>query len=323
MVHLLLCFYLSTALNAGILENLIIIGKRWTDYNRKNVQELVDAFNRPNDFFDSNRFNDDININTPLDAERRYTKDDIAGGIQPELLDLLNEEYRREKNTQLGVKPLKGILFYGPPGTGKTLCARVIAGEMNAHFIAASGSEFIEIYVGKGPKRIRELFEQAKQAVLLGAPKVVIFIDEIDAIGGARGLEPNSEYRSTLNQLLSEMDGFAKNDKIIVIGATNHIENIDKALLRPGRFDRLIEIKLPDYEQRLAILQHYVSKIKFDGNPEIIIHAADQTIGFSQAELEGLINEAAILAARSDADAIVDEHIEQALTIAQEQHRRR
>jgi ATP-dependent Zn protease len=322
MVHLLVCFYLATALNAGILEDLIIIGKRWTDYNRRNVQELIDAFNKPNDFFDPNRF-DTGDLQNPGNGERRYTRDDIAGGIQTELLDLLNEEARREKNKELGVKPVKGILLYGPPGTGKTLCARVLAGEMNAHFIAASGSQFVEIWAGNGPKRVRELFDQAKQALLLGAPKVIIFIDEIDAIGGARSLEQNSEYRNTLNELLSQMDGFAKNDKIIVIGATNYIENIDSALKRPGRFDRLIEIKLPDYDQRRDIAQHYIIKIKFMGSLDIVDRIADQTVGFSQAELEGIINEAAMIAARNDADAVLDEHIEEALKIAHVQHRKR
>jgi ATP-dependent Zn protease len=320
MLHLLFCFFVSTAF-AGILEDLIIIGKKWDDYCKKNRQELVQAWTKPNDFFDPNRF--EQNTQNSEGDERRYTKADIAGKIAPEIEDLLNEESRREKNKELGVKPIKGILLHGPPGTGKTLYARVLAGEMNAYFIPVSGSEFVEIWVGNGPKRVRELFEKAKQALLFGAPKVVIFIDEIDAIGGSRDLEPNSEYRNTLNELLKQMDGFAKNDKIMVIGATNHLENIDKALRRPGRFDRLVKINLPDYEDRCEICDHYKQKVKYGGSAELIQTIADKTSGFSQAELEGLWNEAAHLAARQDADWILDEHLEEAYEIALEQHRNR
>lgn len=321
MLHLLFCFYFSTALSAGILEDLIVIGKKWDNYCKKNRQELVQAWTKPNDFFDQKRFEQDTSH--PLGDDRRYTREDIAGTIAPEIEDLLKEESRREKNKELGVKPIKGILLHGPPGTGKTLYARVIAGEMNAYFIPVSGSEFVEIYVGKGPQRVREIFQEAKKALLMGAPKVIIFIDEIDAIGGSRDLEPNSEYRSTLNQLLSEMDGFAKNDKIMVIGATNHLENIDKALRRPGRFDRLIKINLPDYEDRCKISEHYKSKVKYGGSAEIIQTIADKTAGFSQAELEGLWNEAAHLAARQDAEWILDEHVEAAYEIALAQHKNR
>ncbi len=321
MLHLFFCFYISATLFAGILEDLIIIGKKWDNYCKKNRQELVQAWTKPDDFFDPNRFEQ----NTPNSQgdDRRYTKADIAGKIAPEIDDLLNEDARREKNKELGVKPIKGILLYGPPGTGKTLYARVLAGEMNAYFISASGSEFVEIYVGNGPKRVRELFNQAKQALLLGAPKVVIFIDEIDAIGGSRDLEPNSEYRNTLNELLKQMDGFDKNEKIMVIGATNHLETIDKALRRPGRFDRLIKINLPDYEDRCEILNHYREKVKYGGDMELIKSIADKTSGFSQAELESIWNEAAHLAARQDADSILEEHLEQAYEIALQQHKNR
>merc|ERR1712176_507234 len=194
------------------------------------------------------------------------------------------------KFTRLGGKLPRGLLLTGPPGTGKTLLAKAIAGEAGVPFFFSSGSQFEEVYVGLGAKRIRELFEAAKKK----AP-AIIFIDEIDAVGGSRKLKDQSALKMTLNELLVQMDGFEENNGIIVIGATNFSESLDQALLRPGRFDKQITVPLPDVGGRKEILQMYAKKTKLDPNVDLNILARGTT-GFSGADLYNLMNQAALKA---------------------------
>lgn len=231
-------------------------------------------------------------------AEAKYMVEDIIAFIK-----------NPEKYASVGAKMPKGLLFYGPPGTGKTLLAKAIAGEADVPFYAMSGSDFVQMYVGVGASRIRNLFNKAKKN-----EKAVIFIDEIDAIGKKRSRNAsssNDERDQTLNALLTEMSGFHENQGIIVIGATNRLDTLDDALLRPGRFDRHIEIGLPDVNARMQILSlHAKSKaLSDDVNLE---NLAKSTVYFSGAMLENLLNEAAINAANDDKSAIHKEHIDKA-----------
>ena len=204
---------------------------------------------------------------------------------------------RKELYKEIGADMPKGILFEGPPGTGKTLLAKAIATETNSTFISISGSEFVEIFVGVGASRVRELFDSARQNT-----PCIIFIDEIDAVGRQRGAGvnmANDEREQTLNQILYEMDGFNNNEDIVVMAATNRKDVLDQALLRPGRFDRIIKIPLPDRFSREKILDFYLRSKKLE-KPFDISSIAELTDGFSGAELKNLINEAAILSARNN-----------------------
>jgi ATP-dependent metalloprotease len=192
--------------------------------------------------------------------------------------------------TRLGGKLPRGLLLTGPPGTGKTLLAKAIAGEADVPFFYSSGSQFEEVYVGLGAKRIRELFEAAKKK----AP-AIIFIDEIDAVGGTRRLKDQSALKMTLNELLVQLDGFDENNGIIVIGATNFVESLDQALLRPGRFDKHVVVPLPDVGGRKEILEMYSSKTKLAPDVDLNVLARGTT-GFSGADLNNLINQAALKA---------------------------
>ena len=218
---------------------------------------------------------------------------DVAGidEVKEELEEIIDFLKNPQKYTSFGVRMPKGVLLVGPPGVGKTLIAKAVAGEAGVPFFYQSGSAFVQIYVGMGAKRVRELFAKAKQM----APSI-IFIDEIDAVGKARGGMRNDEREATLNQLLTEMDGFEASEGVIVIGATNKIEVLDEALLRPGRFDRRIFVSLPNKEDRIKILEIYLRKIPHDVDIEKL---ADISVGFSGAALASLVNEAALHALKS------------------------
>ncbi|QUY46041.1 ATP-dependent zinc metalloprotease FtsH (plasmid) [Acaryochloris sp. 'Moss Beach'] len=234
------------------------------------------------------------------------TFDDVAGveEAKTELLEIVDFLAHADKYTRLGAKIPKGILLVGPPGTGKTLLAKAIAGEAKVPFFSISGSEFIELFVGIGAARVRDLFEQAKQQ----AP-CIVFIDELDALGKARGgpggfTGGNDEREQTLNQLLSEMDGFDPNVGVLLLAATNRPEVLDSALLRPGRFDRQVVVDRPDKMGREAILKVHIRGVKLAEDVDLTKLAA-RTPGFSGADLANLVNESALLAARQNRDAVV------------------
>jgi len=232
---------------------------------------------------------------------------DVKGAeeAKDELRDVVNFLKDPEKYTSLGAKLPRGVLLVGPPGTGKTLLARAVAGEAGVPFFHASGSEFDEMFVGLGAKRIRQLFTSAKEA----AP-CIVFIDEFDSVGAKRTNSVVHPYANqTVNQLLNEMDGFAQNEGIIVMGATNKVNNLDKALRRPGRFDVEVTVGLPDFKGRVEILELYVSKIKKDASVDVH-KLARGTTGFSGAELENVINQGALRAVQDGRDAVTMEHLE-------------
>ncbi len=230
--------------------------------------------------------------------------DDIAGldEVKVEVREVVDFLKNPGKYTRLGAKIPKGVLLVGPPGTGKTLLARAVAGEAGVPFFSMSGSEFVEMFVGVGASRVRDLFKKAKQT----APSI-IFIDEIDAIGRSRGkaaaFQSNDERENTLNQLLTEMDGFGANTGVIVMAATNRGEILDRALLRPGRFDRQIYLDLPTLTERKAIFEVHTKPIKLEEGINLDTLAA-QTPGFSGADIANICNEAALIAARSEKDAV-------------------
>lgn len=223
---------------------------------------------------------------------------DVAGqeGAKQEIREIVDFLKNPQKYTELGGKIPKGALLVGPPGTGKTLLAKAVAGEADVPFFSMAGSDFVEMFVGVGASRVRDLFQQAKEK----AP-CIIFIDEIDAIGRARGKNPtmggNDERENTLNQLLTEMDGFGTNTGVIVLAATNRVEILDPALLRAGRFDRQIHVDLPELSERVAIFKVHMKPLKLDQTVDIEM-LARQTPGFSGADIANVCNEAALIAAR-------------------------
>jgi cell division protease FtsH len=245
-------------------------------------------------------------------GENKTTFADVAGvdEAKQELLEVVEFLRNPKKFTRLGGKVPKGILLIGPPGTGKTLIARALAGEAGVPFFSIGGSAFVEMFVGVGSARVRDLFEQAK----VQAP-CIIFIDELDAIGKSRGNNPmlsNDEREQTLNQLLSEMDGFDPTENVIVIAATNRPDSLDQALLRPGRFDRQVLVDRPDRAGRLAVLRLHAQKVPLGETADLELLAAE-TMGFAGADLANLVNEAALLAARRDAPAVEMKDLNEAL----------
>ena len=256
-------------------------------------------------------------------SQDKITFKDVAGldEEKAEMMEIVEFLKKPEKYSKMGAKTPRGVLLCGKPGTGKTLIAKAIAGEANVQFISMSGSEFVEMFAGLGASRVRKLFERAKKI-----SPCIIFIDEIDAIGSRRASNngADSENNQTLNQLLVEMDGFDSDQSIIVIAATNRPEMLDEALLRPGRFDRTINIALPDIKGREEILKIHSKNKKIADDVDFKSIAGD-TAGFTGAELENILNEAAIIATNKNHDAINNNDIEDAVkkvTVGLEKHNR-
>ncbi|MPW25777.1 ATP-dependent zinc metalloprotease FtsH [Alkalibaculum sp. M08DMB] len=277
------------------IGSVALIGIIFFIYRKKGFSkdklQLVNANGQKNDESSVHSFN---NV-----AGNEEAKD-----LVKDIIDFIKDP---DKYSKLGAKMPKGILLYGPPGTGKTLMAKAIAGESGVPFYAVSGSDFVQMYVGVGASRIRQLFKKAKQST-----KAVIFIDEIDAIGKKRANGPNSnsdEKDQTLNALLTEMSGFNNNSGVVVIAATNRLDTLDDALIRPGRFDRLIEIGLPDINARRRILDLHI-KDKPIHSAVNMDKVAKETVYFSGAMLESLANEAAIIAANSNSTEIIQDNFE-------------
>lgn len=241
------------------------------------------------------------NADSQAKAEHQTTRfSDVHGcdEAKEELQELVEFLKNPEGFSTLGGKLPKGVLLVGPPGTGKTLLARAVAGEAGVPFFFMSGSEFDEVYVGVGAKRVRALFTAAKSK----AP-AIIFIDELDAIGGKRNARDAAYVKQTLNQLLTELDGFEQNNNVIILAATNFPELLDPALVRPGRFDRNVVVPLPDVRGRVAILKHHMTKVKIGKDVRLETLAAG-TVGFSGAELENIVNQAAVHASKAKAQAV-------------------
>ena len=240
-------------------------------------------------------------------TKKRVTFKDVAGleEAKVEIMEIVDFLRKADKYRELGAKIPKGALLVGPPGTGKTLLAKAVAGEANVPFLSISGSDFVEMFVGVGASRVTDLFEQAKEK----AP-CIVFIDEIDAIGRARGknagFSGNDERENTLNQLLTEMDGFQTNAGVIVLAATNRVDILDKALMRAGRFDRQIDVGLPDVKEREAIFNVHLRNIKLEDNIDRTF-LAKQTPGFSGADIANVCNEAALIAARNNKKSVTRE----------------
>jgi cell division protease FtsH len=282
----------------NVLPMVIIVGLAFFLVSRQ-----MNSTNKSMDFGKSRaRLNED---------SRKVTFDKVAGLTEEkeevkELIDFLKEPKRFQK---LGARIPKGVLLVGPPGTGKTLLARAVAGEAQVPFYFISGSDFVELFVGVGASRVRDMFKQAKH----NAP-CLIFIDEIDAVGRQRGAGlggGHDEREQTLNQLLTEMDGFGENEGIIIMAATNRPDVLDPALLRPGRFDRQVQVGLPDAKAREEILQVHAKNKVFDKSVSLK-NIASRTVGFSGADLENLLNEAALLAVRFNKKAISMTEIDEA-----------
>ena len=295
----------------AVYITMIIVGRK------RMIQKIEDDVDIEDIFKDDSIENDadrcrqkKINKENVMNSTVKFS--DVAGLEEEkfELMEIVDFLKNPEKYQEIGAKIPRGILLAGAPGTGKTLLAKALAGEADVPFLYASGSEFVEMFVGVGAGRIRSMFKQARMV----AP-CIIFIDEIDAIGAERINSANTmENNQTLEQLLTEMDGFAssKTDNIIVIAATNRLQSLDKALLRPGRFDRQIIVNLPDIKEREEILKIHAKNKKIESNVDLK-KIANNTSGFSGAELENLLNEASIMAVRNEHKKISNSDIDSAL----------
>ena len=273
-------------------------------FNKKMTQNITNENNRTLSFGKAR-------VKLGKDEKRKTTFKDVAGADEEkaELEEIVDFLRSPEKFNELGARIPKGVLLVGPPGTGKTLLARAVAGEAGVPFFSISGSDFVEMYVGVGASRVRELFEQAKK----NSPSI-LFIDEIDAVGRHRGAGMgggHDEREQTLNQLLIEMDGFGANEGVIIIAATNRPDILDPALLRPGRFDRQLTVNYPDSKGRQEILAVHARNKPLAPDVDFKV-IANSTAGFTGADLENLLNEAALLAARRKKKAITMEEIEEA-----------
>lgn len=289
------------ALIGGIATLLVLDNALWN--MSQNQQQMQIRQDQGRQQFTKSKFS--------LQSHRTATFDDVAGAEEEkeELKEIV--EYLRdpEKFTRLGARVPKGVLMVGPPGTGKTLLARAVAGEAGVPFFSVSGSEFVEMYVGVGAARVRDLFAQAKA----NAPAIV-FIDEIDALARKRATDlytGNEERETTLNQLLVEMDGFTTEENIILIGATNRADVLDPALMRPGRFDRQVHVGYPDIKAREAILKVHIKEKPLADEVDLS-EVAKNTTGFTGADLENLLNEAALLAAKRNKNAIGNDELKEA-----------
>lgn len=290
-----------------------------SDHNKRNWDNLITSVEQDSDAAQPLSFN---NQNAGHDSSV-CTFADVAGGVPEEIANLVDMINNQEKYIRYGITPPKGILMVGPPGCGKTLMARALAGQAGCNFLYTSATEFIEVYVGTGPARVRELFNKAHQASMLTGKKTIIFIDEIDAVGNRTTLaDHDSESKRTLNELLTQMDGFAQRTNVIVLAATNNPHDLDPALKRPGRFDSVVEIALPDLEQRKAVLKHYCQKIPAATlqKPVPYDDLAEETWGFNNAELKELIRVACLQAAKEET-TLEDRHFFDAVNKIKKQKR--
>lgn len=292
----------------------------WSEWNAHNRQEMIGYF-MPS----KKNFNDSIpssrsgSASSNVDSYQPLGFDSVIGGVPQEIKELKMFLEKDEAFAAVGADKPTGILMTGPPGTGKTMIAKALAYELDANFIAASASSFVEIYVGTGPKAIRDLFDKAKSALSQGAKHVIIFIDELDSIGSRQadmGIGGISESNKTINELLVQMDGFAKDNRITIIAATNRPEILDKALLRPGRFDYIINVDLPDKNKRIAIIEYYLNSRKRKLDPKIKENMNKLGVlceGFNCAQLKDLVNRSSVIAVRKDRRMLMFEDMQEAI----------
>lgn len=293
----------SNWLTQGLRSVVRVAEPLLSDRNKKNWHAII-----------ANLEQDEIVLKNV--EHRKEEEKHFAGDLPDDLQDLINSINNPDILARFGISLPKGILLVGPPGTGKTSMAREVARRTNAGFFHASASSFIEMYVGVGASRIRELFQKAKSYTAANPGKMaIIFIDDIDAVAGRRSFNDNDERRQTVNELLNQMDGFIKEDMIIVIAATNDPKMLDEAVKRSGRFDKIIEVPLPSEKNRLQLLLHYAQKhgIAIEGNSIPFGKYSLLTHGFCCADIKTMVNSAAQYAMREKASEITEQHFDKAL----------